>query len=172
MRASYFDNVPVFFFEFAEGLNQSACGGNQLIFDRKNKGDVHCRRERVVRRLAHVHVVVRVEDVFPGESVRAVCDNFVHVHIRLCAASRLPHDKRKFGGQLSAANFIAYAFYTAQFFGIHFVRKKLCVCPRGRLFQHAEGMDYFGRHRFDSRSDFKILPAAFGLRAPIRVFRD
>ena len=36
----------------------------------------------------------------------------------------------------------------------------------GGLFQHAEGVNDFGRHRFNSHADFKVFMAALRLRAP------
>ena len=56
-------------------------------------------RNRVVRRLTHVHMRIRVHAVLPlvtGEDfVREIPDHLVHVHIEAGVAAALPHIKRK-----------------------------------------------------------------------------
>src|SRR5256714_11848314 len=58
-------------------------------------GDVHGGGERVVRRLRHVHVVVRVDgplapQLASGDFNRAVRDDLVGIHVGLRATARLP----------------------------------------------------------------------------------
>ncbi len=62
--------------------------------------DVHRGGERIVGRLGHVDVVVRVDRVLAaklaaGELDRAVRDHLVHVHVGLGARARLPDGQRE-----------------------------------------------------------------------------
>jgi len=68
--------------------------------------NVHGRRERVVRRLRHVHMVVRVNRILRAEDSAgnfngAVGDDLVDVHVGLGAAAGLPDAERELIVQLS-----------------------------------------------------------------------
>ena len=65
---------------------------------------VECGRERVVRRLAHVHVVVGVDRFLAATRARrqlvgAPGDHLVHVHVRLRARAGLPDPQRELGSE-------------------------------------------------------------------------
>jgi hypothetical protein len=69
--------------------------GDQPSHDLFRRRDMHRGRERIVRRLAHIDVVIGVHRRFRAELAaehldRTVRDHLVDVHIRLCAASGLP----------------------------------------------------------------------------------
>ena len=74
------------------GVKYSAKGlerRNQILFDGERGGELHRGRDRVVRRLALVHVVVRV-DRSPGQTLgREVRHDLVHVRVRRRARSGL-----------------------------------------------------------------------------------
>lgn len=61
--------------------------------------DVHGRGEGIVAGLAHIHVVVGVNELAPDLPSHVldcpVGDDFVHVHVRLRAGASLPDDKRE-----------------------------------------------------------------------------
>ncbi len=73
--------------------------------------DVHRRRKRVVRRLALIHVIVRVHrllaaDDAAGELDRAIRDDLIRVHVRLRPAAGLPDEERKVIVQLALDHFV------------------------------------------------------------------
>src|SRR5207248_4663387 len=58
------------------------------------------RLERVVRRLRHVHVVIRMDGLMAAERLAgdpraAVGDYLVHVHVELCTAAGHPNVQRE-----------------------------------------------------------------------------
>ena len=81
-----------------EGVAERTDGGKHSVEELLGGGDVHRGRERVVRRLRHVDVVVRVDghlgaQLAAGHLDRPVRDDLVHVHVRLRAGARLPHEQ-------------------------------------------------------------------------------
>ena len=73
-----------------ECLGQAAERGQQVVRQLVEGGEVHRRREDVVRRLAHVHVVVRM-NALAGERG----DHLVRVHVRRGAGAGLEDVDRK-----------------------------------------------------------------------------
>ena len=67
---------------------------------RHDRGDMHRGRERVVRGLRTVHVIIRMNPqriALSGQFfIGDMRDHFVHIHIGLRAGARLVHDQRKF----------------------------------------------------------------------------
>ncbi len=78
----------------------------QLFLCRQAAGNVDCRREDVVGRLAEVDVVVGVHD-----GTRALCsqvgDHFVRVHVGAGARARLKHVDRELPVMLSLGDFVS-----------------------------------------------------------------
>ena len=68
---------------------------------------MHRGREGVVRALRLVDMVVRMKELFPGDFVSAIGDDFVYIHVRLRSASCLKNHQRKIPLQLSLCNLIA-----------------------------------------------------------------
>ena len=135
---------------------------------------MHSRRERVVRGLAHVDVVIRVKWLFqriPRKLRSAPCDNLVCIHIGLCTGTRLPHDKREMIVQRTGYHLVAGGGYGRKLRLRHTLRFQCMVRHCTRFFQNAECMRDFARHRFDSDAYFEILMASLGLRPPISVGR-
>ncbi len=69
---------------------------NQPLLHIDRRRDVHCGGKRVVRRLRHVDMVVRMNRRLAGkrcagELAAAVGDHLVHIHVELSAAPRHPH---------------------------------------------------------------------------------
>jgi hypothetical protein len=75
--------------------------GQQLVDAPVERGEVHGRREDVVRRLPHVHVVVGVDVV-----ARKGCDDLVRVHVRARARARLKDVDRKLVVELAGRDAI------------------------------------------------------------------
>ena len=72
----------------------------QMLLQFHHRGDVHRGRERVVGRLAHIDVVVRVHRLFAADLAaeqldRAVRQDLVDVHVGLRARAGLPDIERK-----------------------------------------------------------------------------
>ena len=129
---------------------------------------MHGRREGVVRGLAHIDVIVRVQNLFAGDFVAAICDNLVGVHVRLSAASRLPYDERKMVVQTARDNFVGRHGNILQAFVVEPAEPVVGDC-RG-LFQNTERVRDFSRHNF--AADFEVLITSLSLRRPVSVGRD
>ena len=79
--------------------------------ERLDRGDVHRRREDVVRRLAAVDVVVRMDQAplaeRPAEQLRgAVGEHLVHVHVGLRARAGLPDRERELAVVLAGQHLV------------------------------------------------------------------
>lgn len=79
-----------------QGIAEGADGGDELLLDLEDGGDVHHGREGVVGRGGHVDVVVGVDGLLRAHGAaedldRTVRDDFVGVHVRLGAGAGLPH---------------------------------------------------------------------------------
>ena len=147
---------------------------------------MHCCRKSVVRRLAHIDVVIRVKQtrnvcVWREKStgfepcrnlVGAVCNNLVCVHVALCAGTSLPHYKRKMVVKRTGNNLVAGGAYGSKFFARHFLRLKHVVCHSSRFFKNSESLCYFSRHGLDAHTDFKVFVAALCLRRPVFISRN
>ncbi len=76
--------------------------GQQVVRELAERRQVHGRREDVVRRLAHVHVVVRV-DVLARERR----DHLVRVHVRARPRARLEDVDRELVVELARGDAVA-----------------------------------------------------------------
>ena len=90
-----FDNALIFRLKPAKRRSQLVNRRQHLLFERLDRRNVHRGRECVVRRLGHVDIVVRVQQLCARDLIAAVGDDLVGVHIGLRAAARLPHYQRK-----------------------------------------------------------------------------
>jgi hypothetical protein len=77
----------------------------QPMLDLDCGGDVHRCRKRIVGRLRHVDVIVRMHRIFAAEVSaqqldRAIRKHFVDIHVRLRAGSGLPDTHRELVIQL------------------------------------------------------------------------
>ncbi len=103
---------------------------------------MHSRRKRVVRRLRHIHIVIRMNRLLAAQNAggdlnRAVRDHLIRVHIGLRAAAGLPDVQWEVLIQFSGDHFIC---------GLHdqlgLFRRELAqilVHQRRGLFQDSEG---------------------------------
>ena len=165
MGAPRLDNTLVFLHEAAEGVREEVDAREESVLDCNDGGDVHCRREGVVRALRHVGVIVRMEDLLARDLVAAVCNDLVDVHVRLCAAARLPDRKREMLRELARDDLIACRLDGIEALLVELA--ELVVCNRGGFLQNAERVDDLGGHLLDA--DGEVLETALRLRRPILV---
>src|SRR5262245_55181653 len=69
-----------------DGVRQGSHCGNEAIAEFEHSRDVHGRWKRVVGRLAHIHVVIRVNWALAAEYAtyeldRPIADDLVYVHV-------------------------------------------------------------------------------------------
>ena len=134
--------------------------------------DMHGGRETVVRRLAHVDVIVGMDRRFRAEFlaellVGAVGDHLVDVHVGLGAGAGLPDKKREMIVELAVDDLLR---------GLHdrlaapaVERSKLEIGFRRRALDDGERSDKRARHAL--LADAEIAARALGLRPPIAVGR-
>ena len=147
-------------------------GREQVGRDLLGAGDVHRGRERIVRRLAHVHVVVRVNRLLRAHHAAhhfdgAVRDHLVGVHVRLRARTRLPHDQREMIVQLAVDHFLRRCDDVLGQLRLQLAQLK--VCFRRRTLHDAQRPHDRGRLFFPT--DLEVAERALRLRAPIPVCR-
>ena len=171
MGAAAFDNAAVFLFQTAEGGNQQINGREELVFNGKDRRNMHGGGESVIGRLAHIDVIIGMQQLFAGNFIAAVGNDLVGVHVGLGAAAGLPDDQGEVVVQSAADDLVASLGNRRQFFVGHLLRLQGVIGLGGSLFQDAKGMGNFPGHRFDSYADEEILMAAFGLCCPIFIRR-
>ena len=98
--AADLDDVAELFRLRRQRVTQARDRGHELVHHLLGGGDVHRGRERVVRALRHVDVVVGVDGLLAahlaaGQLDGAVRDHLVDVHVGLGAAAGLPHEERE-----------------------------------------------------------------------------
>src|SRR5436305_4506479 len=98
----------------------------------------------------------------------AVRNDFVHVHVRLRTAARLPDAQRKLVIQLARDDFIRRLNDQLGFVGWEFA--EILIHKSAGLFQGAEGADEFGRHSV--AADVEVQQRSLGLRSPVNVRGD
>ncbi len=155
-----------------DGVAEPLQGRDGLPRGHLVRGDMHGRREGVVARLAHVHVIVGVHRPLGAERPAdkldaAVRDDLVHVHVGLGTRARLPDIQREILIQSSAHHLVAHpldqlAFPVGQAAGPG-------VHHRSGLLHVAVGVVHLFRHPVVA--DVEVLEAALGLRTPVPVGR-
>jgi hypothetical protein len=95
----------------ASVARSASSAGRETAYDGLGGRDVHRRRKHVVRRLAPIDVVVRVDETAfaarPAEKLRgAIGEDLVDVHVGLRARARLPDGEWKFAGVPSGERFV------------------------------------------------------------------
>ncbi|EAU43488.1 hypothetical protein R2601_23383 [Salipiger bermudensis HTCC2601] len=135
-------------------------------------GDAHMhgRRESVVRRLAHVAVIVRVDGLFRAHLAAqhldgTVRDHLVGVHVRLGARAGLPDNEREVVVELAVDHLAGGGDDGVGDLGLH--RAVGFVGHGAGLLHHAERAD--DRHRLLFPADREVHDRALGLRAPVLV---
>ncbi|CUS45548.1 URF 4 [hydrothermal vent metagenome] len=140
---------------------------------RHRRRDLQRRGEAVVRRLAHIDMVVRVDRRLAAALARqhlvgAAGDHLVDVHVALGAGTGLPDDQRELLVELAARHLRRGGFDRVGDLRVEPVRP---VHPCRRLLHQRKRMDDADRHAL-GRAEREILDGALRLRAPIGVGRD
>ena len=143
---------------------------DQVVHDAFRAGDVHCGREGVVGRLAHIDVVVRMDWLLGAHDAseqldRPVGDDLVRVHVRLRAGAGLPDDEREMIVEFAVDHFLRRA--DDGFADGRVQSSERHVGFGCRLFDDAEG-PYDGQ-RLLFPADLEIAEGTLGLCAPIAV---
>jgi hypothetical protein len=153
-------------------MQRSHCWKQSLVYvDRC--GDMHGGGKRVVGRLPHVDVVIRMNrclgcDLRAGELTTAVRDHFVHVHVELRAAAGHPDVQRKHVVMLAGEYFVADPDDQL----VTPVVEPIAGMVRigGGLFQNGIRGDHLARH--EVLADAEVLERALCLGSPKFVRRN
>ena len=94
--------------------------------------------------------------------VAAVCEHFVHVHVRLGTRAGLPHHEREVAVELAVEHLVGSGGNEVGLCGRH--ASQVAVCERGGLLELGKRADDLGRHRLSAYGE--VLVAALGLRTP------
>jgi hypothetical protein len=173
MRPADLDDLfPIGRLGFQRRMQVLKCG-DQVVCDLLCTGDVHRRREGVIRRLAHIDVVVGVDRLLRAHSPAhhldgAVRDNFIGVHVGLGARAGLPYDQREMVVQLAVDHFLRRCDDVLCKLRVELAEFEIRLC---RCTLHdAERTDNRGRLLLPA--DLEIAQRALRLSAPIPVRRD
>ncbi len=166
MRAADFhDLVPLLRLGGEIGVQPLQCR-NQVAANRKSARDVHGRRESVVRRLPHVHVIIRVDgalftlrtDAMTQLLIRHVRDYFVRIRIGRSAGTRLINIHGKMSVVLTGGDFFTCRDDGFCLLLVEFAEFLVRAGTRG--FEIAERVNHCGRHRLMRNG--KVLDRAGG----------
>ena len=139
----------------------------QAVGDLDRRSDMHRGREAVVRRLAHIDVIVGMHGLLGAplaaeHFIGAGRDHLVRVHVGLGAGAGLPDHQRKVIVELAVDHLLRGAGDGARAAGIE--RAEAVVDLGGRALHDAQCADQRNRHALVA--DPEIAARAFGLRAP------
>ncbi len=145
----------------------------QVPLDRERRGDMHGGRDRVVGRLAHIDVIVRMHRLFGAEfaaerQIGGVGDHLVDVHVGLRAGTGLPHQQREMPVQPAVGDVLRHRDDRLRAAAVE--RTEIAVDLGGGALDQAERTHDLDRHAF--RTDAEIVQRALGLRAPQPVGGD
>jgi hypothetical protein len=147
--------------QFAERRQQ---GG----FDHRYRGDVHDRRKDIVRRLAAVYVVIRV-DRRAGQLRCQIGNDLVGVHVGLRSRAGLEHDQRELAVMRAGDDRVGGAYDRPDL-----VLRQLTepsVDQRRRLLDHTQRADHRPAPDEPAAADREIVERALRLRTPQPVGR-
>ncbi len=171
MRASGLNHAFIFLLQAPECGDQRIDGGEELILNGDDGGNVHRGGEGIIGGLAHIDVVIGMQQLFAGQLVAAIGDDLVGVHVALRARARLPHHQGEVIVERAGHHLIAGLGDGGKLFVSHLLGAQLVVGDGRRLLQHAECMRDLAGHGFQPYADEEIFMAAFGLRRPVFVGR-
>ena len=111
MRAANLDDVVILLRLALQSFMQAAQSRQCALLQCEHRGNVHGCWKGVVGRLTAIDMVIgmhrRLATQLPAQNLNGtVADDFVGVHVCLCATSRLPHDEREMIVQLARANLV------------------------------------------------------------------
>ena len=136
-------------------------------------GGVHSRGARVVRRVGHVHVVVRMDRRLRAKraaepEIGGVGNHFIDVHVGLRARSGLPHRQRKVLVQFAVSDVLSDSSNGRRTLAVE--RPKLAVDLGSRAFDGTERVHDPDRHALGTNT--KVMQRPLGLCAPKPVGRN
>ena len=172
MGATDFHDVfPVIRF-FVHGVAKRLNSGDEPAGRVDRGGDVHGGGKRVVGRLSHVDVVVRVHGGLAAqgcssELTAAVGDDFVDVHVELGAAASHPYVQWKHVVMLSSQDFVAG--FDDQVVLLRTKTPTGVVHIGSRFFERRVGGDHLPWNQILANAE--MLERSLGLRAPKLVGR-
>ena len=172
MCAPRFHDIRVIRLDLLKRIDQLPDCRDQPVFQRQHRRNVHGSRKCIVGGLAHIDVVIRMAELLPCDLIGPVRDDFVGIHIRLGAGSRLPDDERKFLRQFSVDHLIAGFRDRGKLLFRHPVRDERMVGPGRGFLQNTECVNDLRRHGLDPDADREVFVAALGLGSPEPVGRD
>src|ERR1700733_6543251 len=173
MSASDLDDIMEFPSLGCDRIMHALDRRNQRVLHAIRRRNMHRRRKRVVRRLRHVHVVIRMNGFLRSHLAArnlnsAIRDHFIDIHIGLRAAARLPDAQRELVLQLAGNHFVG---------SLHDQLRLVCrqlaqvlVHQRARLLEDAESANEFRRHGV--APNVEVQQRALRLRAPVDIGRD
>ena len=144
----------------------------QFLVHRDGRRDVHRRRNHVVRRLRHVDVVVRMDELAADLAAKPlqgqVGDDLVRIHVRRGAAAGLEDVDGKLVVQLAVDDALRGL---DDGLGLVLVQQVQVTVGLGRcLLDEAERLDEPARKA--QVADGKVVDGTLGLRAVERIRRD
>ena len=159
--------------DLASSVSRSAGLSEAWTSIGEDRGDVHRRWKRVVRRLRTVDVVVRMDGTLAAHLSTAqldctVRDDLVHVHVGLGSGARLPDDERKVVVQLPLDDLVRGA--DDEIANLRIEVAELVVRNRGCLFEDSKRANDLGRHLLGANSEVHARP--HGLCAVVLVRRN
>ena len=136
-------------------------------------GNVHRRRESVVRALSQVDVIVRVHRMFAAQPAAenldgAIGNHLVDVHVGVGAGSGLPDDKGEMIVEGAVDHFVGRAADCVGYWAIQ--QPKLLMDRRHRFFYHTECPEKGTGHPV--AADGEIIQGSLGLGAPVPMGRN
>ncbi len=146
-----------------ECITQHPHGRNQRAFDLLHRGNMHYRREHIIRGLAAVYIIVRM-DGGPVQLHRPIRDHLVGVHVGLRAGASLEYDQRKLGIPCAVDHFLCGAYNQLDFF-----ERKLtqfAIGQRCAFLHDSECPDNGASPAKSVDANRKVFEGALGLRAP------
>ena len=173
MGAADLDDVFPFIGLRRNRIVQRLHRGDQPLLHIDRRRDAHGRRERIVRRLRHVDVVVRMDRRVAskrsaGELAAPIGDHFVDVHVELGAAASHPDMQRKHVVMLTRQDLVTGL--NDQLRALIVEALAVMVRDGGGLLQNRVGRDHLARNQV--LADAEMLKRALGLGAPQLVGRN
>ena len=172
MGTADLDDLGEGIFFLTQRFQQHGQRGDQLVSDALGGGDMHRGWKRVVRRLAHIDVIVRMHRLL-GAGLAAeqfagtVGDHLIEVHVGLRTRSGLPDHQREIVVELAVDHFARRTNDGASAALVEQAEFKIGLCRR-KLHDRQCAND---RHRHELIANLEVMFRAFGLRAPVVVRR-
>ena len=132
---------------------------------------MHGSREGIIGGLAHIHIVIGMQDPAAGDFISAGGKDLVHVHVALGAGTGLPDHQREMPVQLSGKYLVRRSADGSRLFIGHLRRFQLPVSAGSSGLQHRKGADDLLRHRLPADPDGEVVAAPLRLGSPVFIRR-